>query len=162
MINELISTMEDQLLCYDFLLGLSKEKTEIIVNNEIESLKKITESENEYIRKLQNLERKRMDIVRDIAYVSNLDENSLTVSSIITMIKDKAGYDELLSVSLKIRESVELLKESNDRNKVLINNSIDYIDYSINVIRTSVEKEPASFDLERGYIDNHSFFDAKQ
>ncbi|MDR2939105.1 MAG: flagellar protein FlgN [Clostridiales bacterium] len=163
MINELINIMKEQLLCYDFLLGLSKEKTEVIINNNVTELKRVTDLENECIIKNVALERRRLEVLEEVACLSGLGTGEMTISSILNKIKGGPGHGELLSVSLKMRESIERLKEANDRNRVLIGNSLEYIDYSMNVIRTSIEGEPAGFDPENNsYISNRSFFDAKQ
>ena len=60
---------------YDNLLGLSTQKTPVIVSGNLEELSKITDEEQIVVSRINQLDRKRQEVVRDIANVVNKDVN---------------------------------------------------------------------------------------
>ena len=69
LIEELIDTLDLENNEYTELLELSKQKTPIIINGEIEALNNITAKEQEHTDKIAALENKRTQVVEDIATV---------------------------------------------------------------------------------------------
>jgi len=143
MVTELVNIINKQLDIYNYLIGLSDEKREAIISNDVNDLKKLTELENKLIEQNLTQEKSRLSLIEDIALVLNHDPFDLTISKLLTLIEGTEGYDDLLIVSKEMRKSIELLKEANDKNRILIDNSLEFIDYSINAIRSTYNESPA-------------------
>lgn len=86
LIEELIDTLDLENNEYTELLELSKQKTPIIINGEIEVLNNITAKEQEHTDKIAALENKRTQVVEDIATVLNMDVKTITVKKIIDLL----------------------------------------------------------------------------
>ena len=91
LIEVLINTLESENSEYEILLKLSKEKTPIIIEGNIDRLREIVAMEQVHTDKIVALEKKRTEAVKDIATVLNKDVNTLTVKTIIGLLK---GQDE--------------------------------------------------------------------
>ena len=88
LIEELIDTLDLENNEYTELLELSKQKTPIIINGEIEVLNNITAKEQEHTDKIAALENKRTQVVEDIATVLNMDVKTITVKKIIDLLTE--------------------------------------------------------------------------
>ena len=163
LIDGLIDILCEQNELYTQLLEFSKEKKDMLIKNDIDSLQKINSSESIIVGKSQRLERSRISIMRDIASVLNQSGDDLTVSELSALIEGQPEHKDLVIAGDSLRETVEDLKKSNDLNRVLIQNSLDYVEFSMNVMHSSVETAPSTYDNRADDIDNNrAFFDAKQ
>jgi len=162
MLEDLINILKKQNTHHEQLLGLSLEKKDVIIKNDLEQLQKITSLENILISRNQKLEKNRLELMNDIANVLNLNAESLTVQALAEHIHNQPEAAELTRAGDAARETLRHLRDVNDANKLLIDNSLDYIDYTINVIR-SVTLAPTVVDAHGQEIDPpHGFFDARQ
>ena len=69
--ENLIEVLKNESSEYEGLLELSQEKTSYIVKGDLENLQKITDEEQEWVARLNRLEKKRVEVTADIANVLN-------------------------------------------------------------------------------------------
>ena len=134
----LIKVMKEQLEAYKELLHLAEEKTDTLVQGNVKLLGEITEIEQNLILKLGKLEEERFELVKQIAKTHNKDAADVKADffkNVLSPEETKAFsgiYDELKSVLPEI-------EEKNRRNEQLINNALDYINFSIKLITDTGE-----------------------
>ena len=164
LIEELIGTLKKQMQNYEELLILSQEKKGIVIRNDIEMLQKITAAENTIIGRNQKLEHKRELCVKDIATVLNVNSKQLTITKIAELIKNQKEYSELVAIRDDLKKVLGDLKVKNDQNQALINSSLDYINFSVNAIRSGGNVELSYYSQGEEVVvnDGKNFFDAKQ
>lgn len=162
LINELIDILYSQANNYDELLVLGKEKRNVIIENNTEMLQKITQAENSIIGRNQRMENKRLAILKDIANVLNRDADELTLSSLAEFISGQAEHSELVKVRGILKDTLDQLKIENDRNAKLLESSIDYINFSINLVRSSLPEESYHSTRKQTPGEEKGFFDAKR
>lgn len=160
LINDLMDVLNDMAESLNSLVELSEQKKDVIIKNDIDTLKKITSHENVLTGRCQKLERRRAAISKDIALVLGEKETSLTLSRLAEIIKDQDEYAPFSGASQKLRGALAKLKELNAANRELIENSLEYIDFSVNVIRSTFDDDPF-LEERRDLGDNKSFFDMK-
>ena len=85
LIDELIDVLDKEEKEYQDLILLSREKTPVIVKGDLDKLQKITEAEQFVVGKVNKLEKKRAEVVKDIAIVLGRDEDTLKVKEIADM-----------------------------------------------------------------------------
>lgn len=163
LIEDLINTLKEQLVNYEELLILSEEKRATVIRNDIETLQKLTAAENTIIGRNQRLETKREECVKNIAIVLNTNYKELTITKIAELIKNQQEYNELIKVKEDLKETLKSLKAKNDINKTLIESSLDYIEFSVNIMRSDITKD-SSYYSKNGEVlqEGKNFFDAKQ
>ena len=69
--QELISILEEEQQIYERLLPIVSEKTNVIIKNNLESLQRITEQEQLAVDEITVLEKKRSEVILNIAVVMN-------------------------------------------------------------------------------------------
>ncbi|MCL2189353.1 MAG: flagellar protein FlgN [Defluviitaleaceae bacterium] len=156
MINQLIDVLNEQHTRCEELHGLALEKKDVIVQNNIDELQKITNLENMVISQNNRLERQRVSLTNDIAEVLGRRGQLNDLASVIEAMEGQPQQDDLREIGVKLRGILTKLKEANDLNQVLIENALDYVDYSLNVIRTSAQAELTEYPDSAGSKPNRN------
>ena len=135
LIDELIDVLDKENTEYETLMLLSKEKTPVIVKGDLEKLQRITEVEQEFISKIRNLEKKREEVMKDIGTVLSKDPAKLKVTDIIELLsKQPAEQKRLAEAHDKIKQTLGNVKQHNDINANLIKESLEIIDFNLNLV----------------------------
>ncbi|MDE7431681.1 MAG: flagellar protein FlgN [Lachnospiraceae bacterium] len=135
LIEDLIHTLDLENSEYEELLKLSKEKTPIIIEGNTEKLSEIVALEQVHTDRLAALEKKRLDVVCDIATVLNKDVDTLTVKHIVNLLKGQEKEQSALAeVHDKLKLTLNDMVVVNEINKQLIEESLELVDFNINYI----------------------------
>ncbi|MCL1845408.1 MAG: flagellar protein FlgN [Defluviitaleaceae bacterium] len=146
MVHQLISVMKEQTERHTELYGLSLEEKDAIVKNDVEQLQSLLNLKNMVISQTGRLEKQRISLVTDIAEVTGNAKDDITLSDVVEILKDRPEEQEMLKdAGEKLRESVEKLKEINDLNKSLIESSLEFVEYSLNALRSTIAPEPVEY-----------------
>ena len=158
MLDHLVGLLEEQLNIYHELLESALQKKDYIVNNNIESIRRVTACENSLIGKLQRTEHERQALITDIAENLRIPIDGLTLAVLISHINEPSMQKQLSDLRIRLRAEMDKLKEINEQNKTLINHSLEYIDFTMNLLRSSVTG-PVYAGTEE--IHGQVFFDAR-
>lgn len=135
---------------YIEILELSKKKQQAIVDNHVNELNFIVESEKDIAGKIISIERDRMACAADIAYKLGLNDNA-TLMGIISVSNDDTS--ELADLLQELKAIVERVKKHNTINNDLVRIQLDYID----------SFKSAFFDGQGNYgVDGKDVTDKKQ
>jgi flagellar biosynthesis/type III secretory pathway chaperone len=97
--------------------------------------------------------------------VLNENKDTLTISKLLDKLKDTVQESKKLrEIQQKIQALISELKRVNDQNRILLNQSIEMIDYTINAIQSKYSYTTNDYS-QRGQVqdlEGKSFFDAKQ
>ena len=165
LIEELITTLKEETVEYEALLKLSTEKTGIIVRDDIQNLNEMVAKEQSHLDRIANLEKKRTEVMKDIAIVLNKDVNTLTVKGISELLEcQKKEQQELSQTRDKLKKLLAGVEAVNEMNKGLIEEALEMINFNINYINgLSQLPETANYTRD-AYNQNQmglSTFDAK-
>ncbi|MGP1433950.1 MAG: flagellar protein FlgN [Catonella sp.] len=137
LIEELIRVLDDEEKIYSEIIPIAEKKTRTIVNNDLQSLTGITEEEQELVGKISKLEKKRQEVIRNIGIVMNKKESELNFTTIIDLLKgQEKEQEELRKLHDRLKRTIETLDLVNERNQMLIKQSIEMIDFDINLIQS--------------------------
>lgn len=135
--NKLIGTLIDILKketdLYEDILKLSKNKTDLIVEGKISELESITSLEQSMILKLGKLEEEREKLVEQIALQLHVKASDITITNLEERFSGEQA-EELNGCRNTLAKLVNELNTANELNSKLIRNSLDYIDFSINLL----------------------------
>lgn len=174
--EDFISTLEQEEKYYVQLLEVVKRKTPVIVKGDLEGITAITREEQPLVDKIGNLDKHRLEVLTDISIVLNKKEEDLTIPNIISLLqKQPAQQKQLSEVYDRLRVVISEMKRINEQNKNLIELSLDMVQFDLDLIRAS-KKAPetndytkrggysnAGLSYERGYSGGAAGgFDAKQ
>lgn len=138
--EELVSNLKQQYEYYNELLQISTEKTNIIVNNDTESLAKINTVENMLVVRLEKLDKKNREVLKDIIMVTGKKVDRVSVKSVSTLLSDKEAK-ELEVLSQNLVDVATKMKLINDKNKILVSTSLEYAEVSMNAYRELYDRD---------------------
>jgi flagellar biosynthesis/type III secretory pathway chaperone len=138
--------MNEQTQRHTELHGLSLEEKDAIIKNDIETLQNLVNLKNMVISQNNRLEKTRISLVKDIAEVMGHKSDDISLADVIEILKDQPADQEKLRTSgTALRESVNKLKEANDLNKSLLESSLEFVNYSLNALRSTIAPEPPEY-----------------
>jgi len=169
LMENLIDILDKECNEYDKLLGLSQEKTPIIVSGNLENLQKITDEEQELVVKVNSLEKMRLEVVADIANVLNKDVATLKLADIIALLDKRPAEQQALAQAYdRLKITVQGLKRANEQNRELLNNALEMVEFEMNLLQaTKAAPETANYN-KGAYSSGDTMgvpgggFDAKQ
>ena len=167
--EDLISILEQEDSLYEDLLKLSMSKTPVLISGDLEALSRITEDEQEIVNKVNALDKKREEGMKDIANVLGKDVKTLKLTDLIDVLRSRpAEQNRLAAIYDKLSDTIGQMKRTNEQNRELIESSLEMVQFDMNVLQAyKAAPETANYSknaLNSGaYMDNtKGGFDAKQ
>lgn len=169
LIEELVIVLTEETDLYETLIPIAESKGPVVVENDIEKLMSITENEQAIVDQITVLENRRMHIVKNIALVLGKKEEQLKSKDIIEYLaKDPKQQKDLQILHDHLKKTIQRLVQINNRNKSLIQQSLEMIEFNMNFIQ-STRMSPGNNNYTRGAISvidapnsQTRMFDAKQ
>lgn len=134
-INDLFDVLDGEMLLYKDLLDISTKKTDVIIQGKIQELDNMTKVEGNIICKLSMLEEEREKILSGYD-----DTGEITISELCKMLPE----DDAKKLKKIQKEFESILKALNDRNalnKSLLQQSIEFVNYSIGIISNNLVED---------------------
>lgn len=143
LVIEIINVLEEETVIYLELLSLSKEKKQFLIDGNTKEINRIVSLERSLAIEVTKLEKNREGIVWKIAKEFNLNADELNISEISKKVgKD---YDDILTKkAMRLNEILTEIKSINSVNKELVDQSLDYIGFSLNML-TSIGETDNSY-----------------
>lgn len=141
-IQPLITIIEKLLEAHETLLELSNEKIKIIVTNDIDRLNLIVNKESKLVRHIGELDQQRFQEISKYLISRGYNPNpQITVSDLIRLIFKAEEKQALLNAHNLLMAQLENLRQVNKSNKQLIQQSLSFIDYSIDLVMGPSEED---------------------
>lgn len=146
------------------MLDLAAEKKQIIMDNKVDALIDILNRESKLMKRIGQLEEQRIaaayTVLQDVGIRSNLNLNLTELSRLIFDPEDKA---RLQHIQKKLSGTLHRLKEANELNQKLIEQSLTFIDYSLDLLVGRPNQEITyQHPSDRGYsVKRPGIFDAR-
>ena len=138
LMENLVDVLDRECTMYENLLGLSSQKTSVIIEGNLEALAKITDEEQCVIGNIQSLEKKREEAMKDIANVLNKDVNSLKLTDLIEVLEKRPVDQKNLAVQRDRLVGVAGdVRRVNGQNQELLRSSLEMVQFEMNIIQAS-------------------------
>ncbi len=167
LMEEMISTLSQEKDLYLALLPIAEEKTKAIVANDLEELQKITDKEQMTVDRVTALERKRAEVINNMGIVLGRKPEDLTLDELIKVAeKQPKVQEELRELKDVLGKSVRRLADLNERNRVLIQQSLEMIEFNMNLLQSTRMVQGNNYTKNAGEselgVTQTGMFDAKQ
>lgn len=127
---------------YVKLIGLGGEKTTAIMENDVSALTKVMTTETKLLKKAAELEGEREEAVSAFLKEKGIrSQLNLTITEMGRLVFDVNEKQQLQDAQRKLTDTLIELKRLNAINKELIEQSLSFIDYSINLLTSEPEDE---------------------
>lgn len=169
LIDNIVTILNRENEEYTVLVGLSREKTPVIIKGDLDALNAVTEKEQEVVARIQKLERDRISTMKDIAEVTNRKQEELKLADLIEMMNNRpAEQKKLREVHDRLKTTMKNMVTVNDQNRVLLKNSLDMVQFEMNLLQ-SMRQAPETADYNKDAYSTGTImgsgtkrFDAKQ
>ncbi len=133
LVEQLIMVLDRENSIYEDLLKISKNKTNSIVEGKVAELDSIVKMEQTLILQIGKLESLREDLTEKISKEVELDTTKLTILELVKRVETNLG-EKLKRYQSKLNTTLKDIKDANELNSKLIKNSLEYINFSLNLI----------------------------
>ena len=138
LMEELLTTLKREKQIYEELIPVSERKTTILVKGELDALESVTEEEQLLIEKANSLGKKREEVIANIGVVLNKDARTLDLATLANLLaKQPEEKEKLAAIHDSLKMVMKRLIEVNEKNKNLIENSLEMIEFNMNFIRST-------------------------
>jgi flagellar biosynthesis/type III secretory pathway chaperone len=137
--ENLLKILDEEIDLYKTILEVSNEKTLLLKENKVKELEEITKKEEGLVADVIAKEKVRIQEVKNICKRYGKPEQSLKIEELCEFIDN--SKDELLNCKKEITKILEELKKVNKMNSVLINSSLEYVNFAVNML-TETSKKP--------------------
>lgn len=161
LLSQLEEILENEATLYSQILSIGNQKTDIIIKGKVNELSALVEQEQEIVAKLTKLELSRNTISSLLHKELNLSNTEITLTELISHVKGKHA-SSLMAKKDRLLDTLNSVKKINDENGKLIDNSLEFIDFSINVLSNAAD--PGNNYTQVGYANGSgksSMFDMK-
>ncbi len=135
-VQNVINILKREYNYYNDMLELSKTKKSIIIEGKVSELDKIVKLEQKMVFDIGQLERAREQETEQICKLSGIDMDTASLSELTKVLGSKYR-DELAKLQGMLSDTLNELKTINELNGKLIQQSLEYIDYSVNIITSA-------------------------
>ncbi|MCD1260849.1 flagellar protein FlgN [Paenibacillus athensensis] len=134
-IQALLETMNRLQTAYEALLELSLEKTQVLVRNDVDQLNFIVNKENKLMRGIVEADQLRVQVINEYLIARGYNPNpKITVSDLVKIIFKAEEKQSLAEAQRSLLEIVARLKERNAVNQQLVEQSLYFINYSLDLV----------------------------
>ncbi len=168
LMEELITVLKRERDIYKSLIPVSERKTAVLIREDLKELQKVTDEEQKLLDEAYAADKKREKIIADIGVVLNRDPAELDLTTLAKLMTRQPEEKKRLS---ELHDSLKLVMNDlvtvNNRNKELIENSLEMIEFNMNFIQ-STRMSPGSNNYNRNASNSYGVdmgpgaFDAKQ
>lgn len=168
LMEELITVLGREKEIYEKLIPISERKTVVLIREDLQELQKVTDEEQQLLDAAYAADRKREKIIADIGVVLNRKPEELDLTTLAKLMARQPAEKKKLS---ELHDSLKLVMDRlvnvNQKNKELIENSLEMIEFNMNFIQ-STRMSPGSNNYNRNASNSYGVdmgpgaFDAKQ
>ncbi|WP_164668080.1 flagellar protein FlgN [Virgibacillus doumboii] len=145
---------------HESLLDISKEKTAIVKEGSVDKLQSLLVKERKHVQALEQAEVKRQKEVEEWSAQNNISLENATITGILEAISDEQTKDELETAAIDLTNTITKLKQQEQLNQALIQQSRQFVELSLDMMKPSIRnmnyggKETASNSSERSVFDS--------
>lgn len=138
----LLELLEKLIELHQMLLVLAKEKTPVLVNNQVDRLNTIIHKENKLIKNVEEFDRRRVQLTGEYLISRGYNPDPKVRISDLIKIVFKADEKKALSdMQKRLFDSIKELQEHNEVNQKLVEQSMAFIDYSLDLFVKTPEQD---------------------
>ncbi|WP_426450503.1 flagellar protein FlgN [Paenibacillus sp. S-38] len=138
----LLDTMTELNEIHNSLLELAEQKRHVLIHNQVEQLMQIVTKENKLLKRIGELEQQRVEVTGAFLMEKGYKPNPrVTVSDLTKILFNIEDKKLLLDKQKQLAAAIRKLRELNRVNQQMIEHSLAYIDYSLDLIVGPPEDE---------------------
>ncbi|SEQ25404.1 flagellar protein FlgN [Piscibacillus halophilus] len=130
-IQAIIEHLEKLYQLNESLLAISKDKTELVKKSQIEEFNELLMKERKHVQAIDQLEEKRVRLTEEWFKKHAPDASEQTISQLVELTDDAESKEKLEAVYQRLIMNLASLKQQEDLNRELIQQSLQFIELSL-------------------------------
>jgi flagellar biosynthesis/type III secretory pathway chaperone len=141
-INAVLETLEKLIEIHQELITLAKEKTPVLVGNQVDHLNSIMHKEHKLIKQVEELDQLRVkNTAENLLSRGYSPDPRVTISDLIKIIFNADQKEALSDVQQRLFSVMMELRKLNEVNQKLTEQSLAFINYSLDLFTQSPEQD---------------------
>lgn len=159
-LEKLTQNLEKLVFNHKNLNEIARKKTDIIVKGDFQALQLILKDENKHILLIQKLNNEMLNAGKSFLQENKILDETPTLATVIVHAneKDKPSLNQLKK---DLEEQVVILQDQNRMNQELLEESLQFINMSLDLLMPDMESFNYSLANEDEKKEAHSIFDSK-
>ncbi|MDI6602211.1 MAG: flagellar protein FlgN [Thermoanaerobacteraceae bacterium] len=153
--HELLSILEREFQVYKNLYELGLKKKEVLIKGKVNELDEIVNAEQACIAAVSKLEDEREKWLKNYSMTGMEDVHDAIENS----ADDEKG--KFVEFQERFKKLLQDVAEVNEHNQALIEQALEYIEFSINLIGDAITSDKATYDNKGTYKKSSALFDEK-
>lgn len=166
--EDLLTVLRQEKEGYDGLYTCAQQEREAVVARDLERLTEVTSEAADRSSQLKNLEKQRVQILKDMSVVLGHDAEILPVSRIIELLAAKQPEESRALEKAKndLVTSATQMQFLNQQNQILLQQAMEMVDFDLTLYK-SLRQAPETANYDRnaensGDLLGGSGFDSRQ
>ena len=145
------------------ILEWAVSKRQAIMDNQVDVLVAVTNHETRALKRIELLEAERVDACQAILSERGVKTRlNLTISEITRLVFDPEEKIRLLDTQSKLNHTLQELKAANELNQKLIEQSLQFLDYSLDLLAGAPEDQTTyKHPMKSGGSSRSGLFDTR-
>lgn len=149
-VNKVITVLEQLTEAHLQLNEIAKDKREAIMTNDLDVLTKTMKSESKWIQRITELNQERIAVSVQLLQENGVkSQGDVTLRQLFGVVYSPEQRARLSDQELQLKEQLNDLRKRNELNQQLLQQSIDFVKFSIDLIVPQVDdsyiyRNPAS------------------
>lgn len=151
---------------YEELLLLAKRKREALIKTDAAQLTSIHQEEISLLKQADQREKERLEQTALFLQKAGQEKQEVTLAELIEFVTEDQQKQELTDGALELQQTIRELQEYNDFNTQLISDSLQFIQYSLDLFTDQWTDQvnyqpPAAQQGKHSSSERRSIFDTK-
>lgn len=138
-IQDIIRIMEELKVAHEDLLRLENQKKEALVHDSTDDLVRLLHEQTKLVRKISGLEEDRQQAVKDLLSQKGIANGRMMLANLIKLVPQHKEKERLRKLGEELHDLVERLREINQFNQQLIEQSLTFIDLTLRLVTDEPE-----------------------
>lgn len=141
-IQDLVNVMREMTDAHRQLLDIAEHKKDAIIDNQVDKLNQLVNREAKLVKVVAELEQKRLfEMSRYLVGKGYRPNPAITVSELAKTVVRIDEKRALLDAQAELAEVLNRLKKANELNQQLVQQSLSFIDYSLDLLTGAPDED---------------------
>ena len=138
LMEELFTALSSEKEIDEKLVPVSERKTSVLVKGDLKELEAVAQEEQALVERAASLGVKREEVIKNIGIVLNKDASTLDLATLAELLgKQPEEKEKLARIHDSLKAVMKRLVDINEKNKNLIENSLEMIEFNMNFIQST-------------------------
>lgn len=160
-VETILEKLQNLVNIHEELVAISKQKTEVVKEGSVENLQALLVKERKQIRALEKEEKSRQEAVETWLFKNELPSSDVTITRMLETVSDQKEKQELEQATITLTKIITELKQQEQLNLSLINQSMQFVQLSIDTLQPSITNINYGNKQQDAGAMNRSLFDSQ-